>query len=425
MKKVLIVGYPWPYIGGSKRVMGLSNYLPEHGWEPIILTAPLSKKPPSHLKIIETGYRGLLGSSVKVLGLNDRAPLGEQLKERVRSLSPLSVKMLRLCFDKFREVYAYPDEHKRWKIFATNAAEEAFAKEPFHAILSIWPVTSHLIAKDLKLKLGIPWIADLADLWSDNSAYPYGAVRKWVDTQLEKKTLRYANILTTSSKPLAERLSRIHPGKKIGVSIIGFDPKIINTPPAPLKKNFTIIYTGVFYWQKRDPYPFFKALSQFITEEKIDTKELNVEIYGPDQGWVKDEIRKNGVSEIVKQFPSVPYKVCIQKQRESHLLLQINWNDVNERGVFSGKLLDYLAAGRPILAAGGSGNDEVVIDILRKTGAGVYAVKVSEIKDALQNFWREYHLTGKLQYNGNWSEVEKFSDSEMANNFASYLNEVV
>jgi glycosyltransferase involved in cell wall biosynthesis len=425
MKRVLIVGYPWPFIGGSKRVMGLTNYLPERGWEPIILTAPLSKEPPIHLKIIETGYRGLLGNSVKIFGLNDRAPLGEQLKEKIRDLSPLFVKMLRWCFDKFREVYAYPDEHKRWKKFATVAAEEAFVKEPFHAILSIWPVTSHLIAKSLKLKLGVPWIADLADLWSDNSAYPYGAIRKWADTRLEKITLRHANMLTTSSKPLAERLSRIHPDKKIGVSIIGFDPKIINNPPVPIKKKFTIIYTGVFYWQKRDPYPFFKALSQFVIEDKIGPKDLNVEIYGPDQGWVQNEIKKSGLSQIVKQYPSIPYKDCIQKQRESHVLLQINWNDVNERGVFSGKLLDYLAAGRPILAAGGSGNDEVVIDILRKTCAGVYAVSVSEIKNALQNFWKEYNTTGNLQYKGIWSEVAKFSDREMANNFANYLNEVV
>ena len=87
MRRVLIVGYPWPYIGGSKRVMGLTNYLTEYGWEPIILTAPLNKKAPKNLKIIETDYQGLLGGGVKVLGLNDRAPLGEQLKERVRGLS--------------------------------------------------------------------------------------------------------------------------------------------------------------------------------------------------------------------------------------------------------------------------------------------------------------------------------------------------
>jgi hypothetical protein len=126
----------------------------------------------------------------------------------------------------------------------------------------------------------------------------------------------------------------------------------------------------------------------------------------------------------VKQYPSIPYEDCIEKQRRSHVLLQVNWNDVNEKGVFSGKLLDYLAAGRPILAAGGSGNDEVVIDILRKTGAGVYAVNVAQIKAALQHFWREYHSSGTVEYNGNWVEVEKFSNREMAKNFACYLNEI-
>jgi len=147
-----------------------------------------------------------------------------------------------------------------------------------------------------------------------------------------------------------------------------------------------------------------------------------VQVYGPDQGWVQREIRELSVGEIVKQFPSIPYRECIEKQRESHVLLQLNWNDVNERGVFSGKLLDYLAAGRPILAAGGSGNDDVVIEILKKTAAGIYAVKVEEIKAAILRLIDEYRKTGTLAYRGKWEEVEKYSNREMARTFARDLD---
>ena len=48
MKKVLIIGYLWPYCrhqGGSPRTLGLVNYLAEFGWHPIVLTPPLSKEP--------------------------------------------------------------------------------------------------------------------------------------------------------------------------------------------------------------------------------------------------------------------------------------------------------------------------------------------------------------------------------------------
>jgi len=422
MKKVLLIGFLWPYLGGSKRVIGLANHLEEFSWQPNILTAPLQKRPPDHLRIIQTGYRGILGRGARLLGLDEKAPVGEQVKERIRGLSPGSMAILRWGSDMFREVYAYPDEHKGWIPYALSSADEFIRREKCDALLSIWPYSSHLIAQELKKRHGLPWIADLADLWSDNSAYPYGRIRKWFDTRLEKRTLGDADTLMTSSGPLAERLAWIHPQKKIGVNIIGFDPDIMNTPPKSLGKQFTIIYTGVFYWKKRDPYPFFKALSELRAENKVQPGDLEVHVYGPDQGWVQQEIRELSVGEIVKQFPSIPYQDCIEKQRESHVLLQLNWNDVNERGVFSGKLLDYLAAGRPILAAGGSGNDDVVIEILRKTGAGVYAVSVEEIKAAILRFIEEYRKTGTLVYRGKWEEVEKYSNREMAKTFARNLN---
>lgn len=424
MRKVLIIGFLWPYIGGSKRVIGLANYLSEFGWEPIVLTAPLKKDPPRNFRVVETDYSGLLGAVIRVVGLSDKLALGDQLKERVRGLPAAVERVLRWGFDLFREIVAYPDEHKRWNEHAIAAAEEIIKKESVEGMISVWPVTSHVIARELKTKHGVPWIADLADLWSDNSAYPYGRIRKWFDRRLERRTLKDADVLTTSSGPLAERLSRLHGGRPAPAIIIGFDPRIVNQSPAPLRQRFTITYTGVFYRGKRDPYVFFHALEQLLREQRIDGSEIEVRLYGPDQGWIRKEIEDCGVSAMVRQYKSVSYEECVERQRESHLLLQVNWNDVNEKGVFSGKLLDYLAAGRPILAVGGSGNDEVVIKILRETKAGVYAVTVDEIKNALERFCHEYHQTGTVKYRGDWNQIGEYSSRAMARAFGRLLDEV-
>src|SRR3989339_805187 len=118
MKTVLLVGYLWPYIGGSKRVIGLAKYLEEFGWQPYILTAPLKSKPPEYLRIVQTGYQGILGKGARLFGLDHKIPVGEQVKERVRGLSPVAMKILRWGSDIFREVYAYPDEHKGWTKYA-------------------------------------------------------------------------------------------------------------------------------------------------------------------------------------------------------------------------------------------------------------------------------------------------------------------
>ena len=104
--------------------------------------------------------------------------------------------------------------------------------------------------------------------------------------------------------------------------------------------------------------------------------------------------------------------------------MQLNWNDRNEKGVFSGKFLDYLAAGRPILAAGGTGNDEVVIKILKETHAGVYVSGIDDIKKAIKLFYSEYLSSGTIQYKGDWEEIEKYSNRSMAAHFARHLDEI-
>jgi hypothetical protein len=418
----LIVGFPWPYLGGSKRVVGLASHLAEFGWDPVILSAPLRTRPPRDLCVVETEYRGMVGLAARAVGLSEKYPLGEQLKERVRGLPPGIEAGLRRTFDWFREVVAYPDEHKRWRRCAVDAANEVIRQHKIEALISVWPVTSHLICHELKRTYGIPWIADLADLWSDNSAYPYGRIRRWFDRRLERRTLGTADVLTTSSEPLAERLGAIHGRTHVSAILIGFPPGIVNHPPAPLRSRFTITYTGVFYAQKRDPSPFFRALQGLVAAGRVDPEAIEVRVYGPDPGWVKQRIDECGLGTIVRQFPSVPYEECIDRQRESHVLLQVNWNDVNEKGVFSGKLLDYLAAARPVLAAGGSGNDEVVKAILAATGAGVYAVTVDEIERAVEGFYQEFLRSGHVRYAGDLRQVEGYSNRGMARAFSGLLD---
>lgn len=62
MKKVLIIGYLWPYLSGSVRVLPLANSLPEFGWQPIILATPLREKPDTWFRVIETPYHNVVDS---------------------------------------------------------------------------------------------------------------------------------------------------------------------------------------------------------------------------------------------------------------------------------------------------------------------------------------------------------------------------
>jgi len=425
VKRVAVVGFLWPYISGSKRTIGLATHLHAYGWEPIVVTAPLRAKPETNFQVVESEYIGLFGRAVRSVGLSERHDVGEQLKERVSTWPPLVKSALRGSFRIAMEVLAFPDEHKGWRRFAVEAVDRLVREGEVEAVISVWPVTSHVVARTIKERYRIPWIADLADLWSDNSAYAFGAVRRALDRRCEVRTLGLADVVTTSSSPLAERLRQLHRGKEILPVMMGFDPEQLSKPATPDRARFTVTYTGMFYRGKRDPAMLLRAVSELLREGVLDPARLDVRFYGPRADWVEQEIREYGLQGVVRQFGPVPLDTCLALQRQSQILLQINWSDPEEKGVFSGKFLDYLAARRPVLAAGGVGSDEVVAAILADTNSGIYAPSLSAIKHALRDWYAEYCRNGVVQFRGSTAKIMTYSNAEMAGTFGRTLDHLV
>lgn len=423
MKKVLIIGHFWPYRGGSVRMLGLAKYLPEFGWEPIVLTGPLKKQPSSNFRFIETNYLGFLGPWVKIFGLKENEDLGEELKKKFEKASGKIKSSLKIFYNLIREIFAFPDEDKNWKKFALEAAENLLKEEKINAIMSIWPVTSHLVAKELKERYKIPWLADFPDLWSQNHCYPYSLIRKYFDEKLELKTLSSADALITVSLPCAEKLKMLHKKEMILTITNGFDPEKVNNPATELTLKFTITYTGQIYPEKQDPLKIFLVLRDLISNGILDQKDIELRFYGPEQNWLTKEIEKYQLSNVVKQYGVIPREDSLKKQWESQILLLLNWEDPKEKGLFSGKVFEYLAAKRPILATGGYGND-VVETLIKETKAGVYCQKIEDIKKALTKFYLEYKQKGKISYQGEWGEIEKYSYYEMAKKFVDVLNQI-
>ncbi|OHA70177.1 MAG: hypothetical protein A3F15_00355 [Candidatus Wildermuthbacteria bacterium RIFCSPHIGHO2_12_FULL_40_12] len=424
MKKVLIISHLWPYRRGSKRVIGLAKYLSDFGWKPIVLTGPIWGKPELEFDFIETDYIGFMGSLMRIFSLDAKRDIGEQLKTKLKGTSSKFKSFLKFLYIFIRMIYAYPDEDKNWKPFAMKAASSLLESEKVDAIISIWPETSHIVAKELKIKYKIPWIADFPDLWSQNYNYCYGPIRRLIDRRLELKTINLADALTTISQPFVKKLMLLHSGKKIYSITHGFDPKEVNTKPANLTSKFTITYTGQIYPRKQDPLKILIALKELILNKEIDPNHIEVRFYGSDIYWLEEKIKEYKLSNVVKKYGSFPREISLDKQRESQVLLLFNWEDKREKGVYTGKIFEYLSAQRPILATGGLDND-VIEDLLSETKAGVCAIKTEDIKIHLKNFYLEYKEKGKISFNGNIEKINKYSYPMMAKNFAEILDKLV
>jgi len=423
MKKVLVITYyfpPRPEIA-SVRLRGLAKYLPAFDWEPVVLTATLPGPPEPRFSVVQTPYPGDATARFKKKVFPDptRGLLEQVGVEPTTSKGKYS--HASLLGTLARGIVAYPDDQKGWCPFAVEAGCKLIDDLGIDAIISSSaPVTTHIIAKQLKARYSLPWIADLRDLWTQNHYYTYGPFRKWLERRLEIETLAQADSLVTVSEPLAQTLSTLHYDKPVYSIPNGFDSDEVE--PASLTKEFTITYSGTLYQGMRDPKPLLKALNNLIGEGAMDPNTIRVRFFGPSQYWLEQEIKKYHLERVVSQCGVVPREIALANQRESHILLLLNWTHPAEAGVYTGKIFEYLAAQRPILALGGLGG--VVKELLEKTSAGIHVSKPEELERALLNYYSEYRSTGKIGYHGLADHIQEYSHRKMAAKFAQVLEGV-
>jgi glycosyltransferase involved in cell wall biosynthesis len=427
LKKVLIITYYFPPISGIGvlRPLGLAKYLSFNGWDPIILTPILPGDPDPQFKVIQTPYLDVIELWKRRVGLDPKKSLNAQF-HIVRKKNKPSI--IERFFSIPNEIITYPDDRIGWYDNAVLAGEKILQTEPVDAILSSSsPVTCHLIAKTLAEKYHIPWVADFRDLWSQNHYFSYSHLRKYFEKKLEIKTLKYASAITTVSQPLAEKLARLHENKKIFSINNGFDPDLINIDNK-VDQFFKIVYTGILYEGKRDPANLFAIIYNLLNKEFINRDDIKIDFFGyPKKGypedWLQDEIAKYHLQDFVTLHGEVSHDIAVAEQRNAQILLLLTWNDPEEKGVYTGKLFEYLAAHRPILSTGYI-EGGVVKDLLIKTQTGIHAGNEKELNSAILQAYHEYKEFGAVQYHGINTEIMKFSQTEMARKFAEVLNEI-
>ncbi len=420
LNKVLIIAR---YFG--TRIPGLIKYLPEFGWQPVLLTTdiPVDNPLPPGISAIETPYRDASGFWRKLFRQKADLDSKSRLENYFTTTSRKS--LIGRVLSLGGEIINYPDSYKGWKSLAVTAGDDLFSRENINAIISSSsPVTGHLIARELKNRYRVPWIADLRDLWSQNHNYYYSPLRRMFDRRIERKTLSVSGALVTVSQPWADRLGTLHRGKAIYAVTNGFDPEKTDITPSRLTSKFTITYTGTIYGRKQDPAKLLISLRSLISEGVMDPDNVEVRFYGARLAWLDKEISKYGLSGVVKQYGTVPQQAAIEKQKESQLLWLMDWDDSAENGWYPLKIFEYLGSGRPVLATGGvAGN--VVDVLLTKTKGGIHAVTTDSIKDSLRDLYGEYKLKGEVPYHGLREEIDRYTHRKMTGEFVAILDGLV
>lgn len=430
MKKLLVIAN---LHHASPRIPALLVYLSDLGWTATIVTPELGENVQSVLgfpegfiekvKIIVAPYRGdifwPLRKMLDVFGFSKETSYTEQLKEEVIGGRSWIDYIMRL----FQTFIAVPDTEWPWHRSAFKVASKEIDLNSYDLIFSSSPFpTVHRIASKLKKKHRIPWVADFRDPWSQSHNYTLPLFRQKIDRWLELKTLSNVDRIITVSKGFAEKLSNLH-GVDVDVVRNGYQP-ICERPKVVFPEKLIISYTGTIYSGKQDPSKIIMALKKLLNIGEIDPKRISLEFYGRYDSSLQHIIDSNGLGGIVEQKGLLPRAEIRKRQMNSHLLLLLQWEDIEEKGIFPLKFYEYLDSRRPILATGGEASSELA-ELMKETNTGAVAIDVDDITSYLENVYASYVSKGLVEYSGDIECIAKFSYSSAAENLKESLDQVV
>jgi glycosyltransferase involved in cell wall biosynthesis len=428
-KCVLLICFhfpPSPYMG-AVRPAGLAKYLAEFGWDTVVLTTRVNgdrRRSPEVVEpdVVETEYRDALSEWKARLHLDGERSFHQQLG------LPLPVQhreaMLHSrVIDVAGKLLAYPDRSKGWVRFASAAVAEIARRRRIDAIISSAPPFSvHMIAAQAKRMLGCPWIADYRDLWNIDEqtlAEATGFVAT-LRRHTERRLLANADALVTVSERWSARLHGRFPASHVTTISNGFDEELFCATATRLTSTFSITHTGQLYEGRRDPAEFLEAVQELIGDGALSRQDVCVRFFGPIEGFLPGLISRLGLEGVVEIHSPVSREQSLQKQRESQLLLLLPWGNPLETGVLTGKVYEYLASSRPVIAVGGGRG--AITELLDATRGGTHAVSKADVKAFLRDAYAQFRAVGQVPYRGRPEVVKKFTHREMAAQFAQLLN---
>jgi glycosyltransferase involved in cell wall biosynthesis len=171
--------------------------------------------------------------------------------------------------------------------------------------------------------------------------------------------------------------------------------------------RFRITHTGSFFG-KRDPRPFLRALAD--ADDAVVARFIG-DFRAADREWAQQQ----GLGDRLELHSFLPHRQTLAMQRDSEALLLL-LPDVGERGrdVPSGKLFEYLAAGRPILAA--VPPDGAAAELIREANAGIVtapddAEAIRAAIDELVGRWRRGTLDAQPINGDLRARIDRFARS--------------
>jgi glycosyltransferase involved in cell wall biosynthesis len=387
--KVLLVTMYWPPAGGVgvQRPLKFATHLPALGIETHVLAPDDSKwihrdeelQAPTQAWVHRARYVG---------------PRGRLPAEELHGKGQLE-RAARTALLTYRRVLL-PDENVTWIATAIPAAIRIVKREGIDAVVTTSPPNSiHLVGAAVQRATDARWVADLRDSLGRNADRRVESfavrMKERVQDSVARLVAHNADATVAVTDFIADEVRALDPRGPVSVIPNGADFDELAGLTYTRGDRFRITHTGAFFG-KRSPRAFLEAFA------RADLSDAVVRFVGDFRAADRDWSETLGLDHRLELHPYVPRRRALALQRDSDANLLL-LPDVPGRGsaVPSGKVYEYLAAERPILAV--VPPNGAAADLVREARAGIVVAPddVDGIEAALRDLharWRDGNLEG-------------------------------
>lgn len=337
MKRVLMVAFHFPPLQGSsgiQRTLKFAKFLPEFGWEPIVLTA----HPRAYEQTSEDQLRDV-PATVRVC----------------RAFALDSARHLAIA-GRYPPALARPDRWRTWWLSAVPCGLALVRSLRPSILWSTYPIaTAHVIARTLHRRTRLPWVADFRDPMAQDG-YPRDP-KTWARfKEIEEQTIASGAQLVFATpgaqRTYRERYANIAP-ERFGLVENGYDEEAfpaegsrVRSPLNPGK--LTLLHSGIVYPKERDPTALFAALKLLLDRGAIGPETFSVRF----RASVHDDMlramaKAAGVEALVELKPPVGYRVALEEMLDADGLLVLQAANCNDQ--IPAKLYEYFRSRRPVI----------------------------------------------------------------------------
>lgn len=426
--KVLMIAYAFPPTGGPgvQRPAKFAKYLPQFEWTPIVWTASLVPGLPIDYSLCKE-----LPESV---GVHTPQPVRSVLTAARRSLTAFAGSAIPSAARRVTQAVEWrlaartneeTDPSTAWARRSLQPLVELVQHEKPHILWSTYsPASNHRMALHLKCRFGLPWVADFRDLWIDDCRYrqPSPANRA-ADARLQQEILEQADVVVGVSPQQTQVLAAHLPAEshKFVTITNGFDPDdfAAAVPSESPQRSFRIVYTGRLD-RVRAHRQLIDGLRCFAAEMARIGERCTLRIAGHAGDWLLNQLRAAPLDLKFDGYLSHPE--AIAAMRSADVLLLPMPGGRNAETIISGKVFEYLAAGKPILVVGPKDCEcaRIINECSTGTAVTFHSAAVSAALRQLHADWR----AGQPLPQCPPERLGQFSRLELTERLADIFNEL-